>query len=78
MTDTSLYTGSHKLRFDEEGKGRGLEGRDTAYKGKGSVPTVVGSDPSYVTGYKNEGTYSSSHKVASVDIGVCEVYSNTL
>ncbi|KAJ3303044.1 hypothetical protein HDU76_005421, partial [Blyttiomyces sp. JEL0837] len=30
LTDTSLYTGTHKQRFDPEtGVGRGLEGRDT-------------------------------------------------
>jgi hypothetical protein len=27
LTDTSLYTGSHKHRFDAEGRGQGLEGR---------------------------------------------------
>jgi p25-alpha len=26
LTDTSKYTGSHKERFDAEGKGRGREG----------------------------------------------------
>ncbi|KAI8519910.1 Tubulin polymerization-promoting protein member 3 [Branchiostoma belcheri] len=45
LTDASQYTGSHKERFDAEGKGKGLEGRvdkaDTsgyvgAYKGKDS------------------------------------------
>ncbi|TPX61118.1 hypothetical protein SpCBS45565_g07343 [Spizellomyces sp. 'palustris'] len=28
LTDTSKYTGTHKLRFDEAGRGRGAEGRD--------------------------------------------------
>lgn len=28
LTDTSLYTGTHKLRFDENGQGRGKDGRD--------------------------------------------------
>jgi len=32
LTDTTLYTGTHKLRFDERGHGRGLEGRDTISK----------------------------------------------
>jgi hypothetical protein len=27
LTDTSLYTGSHKHRFDKDGNGKGLEGR---------------------------------------------------
>jgi hypothetical protein len=33
QTDTSQYTGSHALRFDESGKGRGLAGRDSVAKG---------------------------------------------
>ena len=33
MTDTSKYTGAHKQRFDESGKGKGLEGRDSVSKG---------------------------------------------
>lgn len=28
LTDTSKYTGTHKHRFDDDGKGRGLAGRD--------------------------------------------------
>jgi hypothetical protein len=28
LTDTSLYTGSHRERFDAEGHGRGIEGRE--------------------------------------------------
>ncbi|TPX57673.1 hypothetical protein PhCBS80983_g03683 [Powellomyces hirtus] len=28
LTDTSKYTGTHKLRFDEAGQGRGAAGRD--------------------------------------------------
>lgn len=27
LTDTSKYTGSHKQRFDETGKGKGITGR---------------------------------------------------
>jgi hypothetical protein len=27
LTDPSQYTGTHKNRFDENGKGRGIEGR---------------------------------------------------
>jgi len=33
LTDTSQYTGSHKQRFDSDGKGRGLAGRDSLSKG---------------------------------------------
>ena len=62
MTDTSKYTGSHKHRFDEEGKGRGLGGRDSVAKGRGMVPGSVAAQEGYVTGYKHTGTYSSSPK----------------
>ena len=50
MTDTSKYTGTHKLRFDESGKGKGMEGRDSVPKGPGHIPSLVSSQPSYVTG----------------------------
>lgn len=46
MTDSSKYTGSHKERFDESGKGKGAEGR------------VDKADTSgYVGNYKGEGTF---------------------
>ena len=57
LTDTSKYTGSHKERFDESGKGRGLEGRDSIAKGQGMAAGSVASQASYVSGYKNEATY---------------------
>ncbi|KAL0476604.1 tubulin polymerization-promoting protein [Acrasis kona] len=41
MTDASLYTGAHKSRFDEEGKGKGLEGRDSIPKGTGSPSSPI-------------------------------------
>jgi hypothetical protein len=50
MTDTSAYTGTHKQRFDESGKGRGLEGRDSVPKGLGYHAPLVSAQPSYVTG----------------------------
>ncbi|XP_077470260.1 tubulin polymerization-promoting protein family member 3-like [Stigmatopora argus] len=46
LTDTSLYTGSHKERFDDSGRGRGREGREDLVSNTG-----------YVAAYKNEGTY---------------------
>lgn len=64
MTDTSKYTGSHKHRFDEEGKGKGLEGRDSIAKGKGMIPGSVSGQTAYVSGYKGEGKYSSSPKAS--------------
>eukprot|EP00823_Brevimastigomonas_motovehiculus_P003911 TRINITY_DN247_c0_g2_i1.p1 TRINITY_DN247_c0_g2~~TRINITY_DN247_c0_g2_i1.p1 ORF type:complete len:191 (+),score=46.88 TRINITY_DN247_c0_g2_i1:125-697(+) len=36
LTDSSQYTGAHKLRFDDSGNGRGLSGRDSLAKGRGS------------------------------------------
>ena len=48
MTDTSKYTGSHKERFDESGKGKGIEGREDRVENKG-----------YVSSYKGEGSYDS-------------------
>ena len=48
LTDTSRYTGSHKERFDDEGKGKGIAVRkDTA------------DDSGYVTGYKERDTYGN-------------------
>lgn len=46
MTDTTKYTGTHKERFDAEGKGKGQEGRVDKSENEG-----------YVTGYKNKDTY---------------------
>ncbi|KAF5305597.1 hypothetical protein FQR65_LT07677 [Abscondita terminalis] len=46
LTDTSKYTGSHKQRFDESGKGKGIAGRKDLPDGSG-----------YVTGYQNKDSY---------------------
>jgi len=46
LTDTSKYTGSHKERFDDEGKGKGAAGRKE-----------VVDESGYVTGYKEKDTY---------------------
>ncbi|KAJ3413833.1 hypothetical protein HDV05_007433 [Chytridiales sp. JEL 0842] len=43
LTDTSQYTGTHAHRFDENGKGRGLEGRDTHSK-TDSLHKIVNRD----------------------------------
>ncbi|KAH7984768.1 hypothetical protein HPB52_023887 [Rhipicephalus sanguineus] len=50
LTDHTKYTGTHKQRFDETGKGRGKEGRQ-------DVP----ADSGYVSGYKDEGNYNKTH-----------------
>ncbi|KAM9646442.1 LOW QUALITY PROTEIN: tubulin polymerization-promoting protein family member 2 [Trichechus inunguis] len=49
LTDTSKYTGSHKERFDESGKSKGLEGREEVTDNSG-----------YVSGYKRAGTYNKN------------------
>ncbi|KAI8797161.1 tubulin polymerization-promoting protein family member 2 [Biomphalaria glabrata] len=50
LTDVSGYTGSHKERFTEDGKGKGKDGR---------VETVENSG--YVGNYKGAGTYDKKH-----------------
>lgn len=46
LTDVSGFTGSHKERFDAEGKGKGIEGRE-------DIPDSSG----YVGAYKGAGTF---------------------
>jgi len=50
MTDSSKYTGSHKERFGESGKGKGLDGRED-----------LASKDGYVTGYKQKDSYDEGH-----------------
>ncbi|XP_037086202.1 tubulin polymerization-promoting protein family member 2-like [Pollicipes pollicipes] len=50
LTDTSKYTGSHKERFDESGKGKGIAGREEQTSNDG-----------YVSGYKEKDTYDKTH-----------------
>lgn len=50
LTDTKQYTGTHKERFDEEGKGKGKEGR-----------VDIPDDSGYVQAYKEKGTYDETH-----------------
>ncbi|KAM8893532.1 tubulin polymerization-promoting protein family member 3 isoform 1-T1 [Spinachia spinachia] len=51
LTDASRYTGSHKERFDESGRGKGREGREEIVEKTG-----------YVGAYKNAGTYNDKMK----------------
>ncbi|XP_007905750.1 tubulin polymerization-promoting protein family member 3 [Callorhinchus milii] len=51
LTDTSKYTGSHKERFDESGKGKGLSGRED-----------IKDNTGYVGNYKGAGTYDEKVK----------------
>ncbi|XP_034278922.1 tubulin polymerization-promoting protein family member 2-like [Pantherophis guttatus] len=50
LTDTSKYTGSHKERFDESGKGKGIAGR-----------AEITDNSGYVGAYKGSGTYDKTH-----------------
>lgn len=50
LTDTAGYTGAHKERFDESGKGKGKEGREDTADTSG-----------YVSGYKGKNTYDKTH-----------------
>ncbi|KAL0994270.1 hypothetical protein UPYG_G00120050 [Umbra pygmaea] len=53
LTDTTKFTGAHKERFDESGKGRGKAGRE-------DIPDASG----YVSAYKGKGTYEEKVKEA--------------
>lgn len=46
MTDASKYTGAHKERFDDSGKGKGAAGRSDKAENTG-----------YVGNYKGQGTF---------------------
>ncbi|XP_069123974.1 tubulin polymerization-promoting protein family member 2-like [Argopecten irradians] len=50
FTDASGYTGTHKERFDESGKGKGKSGREDTTPKDG-----------YVQAFKDKGTYDQSH-----------------
>uniref|UniRef100_UPI00358F6001 tubulin polymerization-promoting protein family member 3-like n=1 Tax=Myxine glutinosa TaxID=7769 RepID=UPI00358F6001 len=51
LTDSTKYTGQHRGRFDEKGKGKGKAGRE-------DVPNNSG----YVTAYKGKGTFDKKVK----------------
>lgn len=51
MTDHTQYTGSHRERFDEHGKGKGIEDRMSRSSSTG-----------YVGNYRGSGTYDKTHK----------------
>lgn len=48
LTDVSKYTGSHKQRFDETGKGKGIAGRKD-----------ISDNSGYVQGYQNKDTHKA-------------------
>ena len=41
LTDSANYGGTHKERFDDSGKGRGIAGRDLGGKGPGRIPGSI-------------------------------------
>ncbi|GAB6020380.1 hypothetical protein CHUAL_003088 [Chamberlinius hualienensis] len=51
LTDSSKYTGTHKQRFDDGGKGKGKEGREE-----------LADNTGYVTGFKNKSNGSPSEE----------------
>lgn len=55
LTDSSKYTGGHKHRFDEEGRGRGIAGRDSVAKGRGYARGGAMSGPPSASQSKAKG-----------------------
>lgn len=50
MTDHTHYTGAHKERFDDTGRGVGIQKRST-----------IDDNSGYVGNYKGAGTYDKKH-----------------
>ena len=44
MTDASHYTGAHKERFTEDGKGKGIDGREERHEHTGYTGEYKGKD----------------------------------
>ena len=49
MTDTSKYTGAHKERFDDSGKGKGVTGREDRFENSGYVGQYKGAGRSILS-----------------------------
>jgi hypothetical protein len=64
LTDTSLYTGTHKHRFDEQGHGRGLAGRESIKKGAGYATQGAPNVQSAYKGNTNTGTDEVFHDIS--------------
>ena len=56
LCDHKLYTGTHKHRFDNNGLGRGLAGRDRLKKGHGTLTTGRHTSSGLYKGSTNTGT----------------------
>ena len=63
LTDPDLYTGAHKHRFDRNGQGRGMSGRDSVTKGQGYVS---GAGKSSFKGHTNTSTNEQIHDISQV------------
>jgi hypothetical protein len=62
LTDSKLYTGSHKLRFDDEGKGRGLAGREPVSQTE-SLSQIVNRGSGTAAQSKKRSTSSSMEQL---------------
>jgi len=73
LTDTSKYTGTHKQRFDADGKGKGAEGRSDRVEADGYVDgfkkkkasanrPLSGKESSVVSRLTDPKKYTGSHK----------------
>ena len=60
LTDTSKYTGAHKERFNADGTGKGIEGREDLTKNDGYVPHHLVSHWSHIFRFINKNRESGS------------------
>jgi hypothetical protein len=65
LTDPALYTGAHKHRFDADGRGRGLEGRDSMPKGAGATPASHAPRTAF-KGHTNTGSDEKIDSIAQI------------
>ncbi len=65
LTDPKLYTGAHKHRFDTDGRGRGLEGRDSMPKGAGATPASHAPRTAF-KGHTNTGSDEKIDSIAQI------------
>lgn len=63
LTDTSKYTGTHKHRFDEEGKGKGMSGRVDVHPADNKRKNEYGSRSALGGSYNN----LSKNSLSSMD-----------
>jgi hypothetical protein len=61
LTDSRLYVGTHKERFDHEGRGRGVEGRERVSVGAGTVDLYTGGNVSDLSSIVRPGFRGGTH-----------------